>query len=119
MPRPVKKRRICALPEVAEFGPKGCMKHEAITLSLDEYETIRLIDYLGLDQADCAKQMDVARTTVQAIYISAREKIARALIEGHRLMIAGGHYEVCEENCIGHHCHKGCGSQGCPRCTHD
>ena len=38
-----------------------------IVLNVDEYETIRLIDYLGLTQEQCAEQMEVARATVQAV----------------------------------------------------
>ena len=49
---------------------------------MDEYEAVRLIDLLGLTQEECAAQMNVARTTVQAIYDSAREKLARMLAEG-------------------------------------
>lgn len=42
-------------------------------LSLDEYETLRLIDFLGQTQEECARQMEVARTTVQSMYDSARK----------------------------------------------
>ena len=35
-------------------------------MTIDEYEAIRLIDLEGL-QEECAKQMNVARTTVQRI----------------------------------------------------
>ena len=61
---------------------------------MDEYETIRLIDYLGLTQEQCAEQMEVARATVQAVYSSARTKLSRFLVEGTRLKIDGGHYEL-------------------------
>ena len=41
-------------------------------MTVDEYEAIRLIDLLGFTQEECAKQMSVARTTVQGIYAEAR-----------------------------------------------
>ena len=47
-------------------------------LSLDEFETIRSIDYQGKTQEECACDMNVARTTVTAIYDSARKKLAQA-----------------------------------------
>jgi predicted DNA-binding protein (UPF0251 family) len=36
-------------------------------MTVEEYETIRLIDLLGYMQEQCADQMHVARTTVQRI----------------------------------------------------
>lgn len=59
-------------------------------MNLDEYECIRLIDYEGLEQEQCAKQMGVARTTVQTIYKNAREKLADFLVNGKRIRIDGG-----------------------------
>ena len=63
MPRPRKCRRICVMPETNCFGPIGrkLPDTEPVILNLDEYETIRLIDLLGLTQEECALQMDVAR----------------------------------------------------------
>ena len=37
--------------------------------------------------------MNIARTTVTAIYDSARKKVADALVNGKRLLITGGHFE--------------------------
>ncbi len=51
--------------------------------------------------------MGVARTTVQAIYQSARRKIAQALVEGRALVIQGGEYSLCEESPAT--CGPGCG----------
>jgi len=70
-------------------------------MTLDEYETIRLIDFAGLTQEQCAVQMGVARATVQAIYTSARAKLARCLVLLQPLQIEGGDVVLCErkEHC--------------------
>ena len=78
-------------------------------MTVDEYETIRLIDLEGLSQEECANLMGVARTTAQAIYNSARVKIAECLVNGLTLHITGGDYVVCGEETCGcgcGHCHK-------------
>ena len=84
MPRPVKCRKVCHFPNVLEFLPADdTEKKMPIVLTVDEYETIRLLDKKGYSQEQCAASMQVARTTVQRIYEIARKKIADALIDGH------------------------------------
>jgi len=86
MARPVKQRRVCEMPETMEFAPCNKEKLMTIEMSVDEYEVIRLIDHLKLTQNECSQQMSVARTTVQAIYDSARSKLADALVNGKKLL---------------------------------
>jgi predicted DNA-binding protein (UPF0251 family) len=109
----MKWRRVCCLPEINRFGPLDLNVDEAnfVTMTVDEYEAIRLIDLEGFTQEECAKQMGVARTTVQGIYAEARKKIAESLVNGKVLLIEGGEYRLCEglEN--------GCG-RGCRRHRH-
>jgi len=97
MPRPIKGRNVCCLPQSARFGPLGRQgkQLEEIMMTVDEYETIRLIDYLDFTQEECARQMNVARTTVQGIYSQARKKLSRALVDGVPLAISGGEYKLC------------------------
>ena len=45
MPRPVKCRKVCHFPNVLEFLPADNAEKKApIVLTVDEYETIRLLD---------------------------------------------------------------------------
>ncbi|MBE6015906.1 MAG: DUF134 domain-containing protein [Lachnospiraceae bacterium] len=99
MPRMPKCRRICGFPDYYSFVPEEAdsEKVDTLTLSLDEFETIKLLDYEGLNQQECALRMGVARTTVTAIYDSARKKLAEAFVEGKRLSIAGGNIEIDRE----------------------
>jgi len=93
MARPVRKRIIAQYPDNWTLTPEE-VSGKDVVLSLEEYETVRLIDYLSLTQAECAEKMGISRTTVTAIYESARKKISLALIEGRRLLISGGSYAL-------------------------
>ncbi len=108
MPRPTKCRMICRLPRTLEFVPaKDGGEKEPVVLTVDEYETIRLIDREGLSQEQCSRRMQVARTTVQKIYDSARKKLAEALVNGRPLKIEGGEYRICSGS------NPFCGQGGC------
>lgn len=110
MPRPVKCRRVCKLPQTTEFAPIGSFKQNSpIIMTVDEYETIRLIDKEELSQEECAKYMHIARTTVQQIYTMARKKLAISIVDGLPLQIKGGSYCLCDEKnefCNHKHCCK-------------
>lgn len=117
MPRPKKCRKVCCLPKVTEFQPKGGTSNQII-LTVDEYETIRLIDKEGFSQEECAVYMRIARTTIQHIYNNARAKIAQALVDGTGLRIEGGNYTLCngqeaECGCGGCHRHRKARLRGC------
>ena len=97
MPRPRKFRKVCRLPKTAEFAPvHGYDRDNVVVMTVDEYETIRLIDREGFSQEECGQYMHIARTTVQQIYNTARKKIACALVEGSALKIEGGYYRLCD-----------------------
>ena len=109
MPRPRKWRRVCRLPQNTLFGPLAGIDDGTIVMTVEEYETIRLIDLEGLNQEACAERMHVARTTAQAMYRNARHKIADCLVNSRRLIIEGGDYLVCnarEMPCGCPHCRR-------------
>ena len=110
MARPIKWRKVCSLPESNRFGPLDLTADAKsyVTMTVDEYETIRLIDLEGFTQEECATQMNVARSTVQGIYIEARRKLAESLVNGKVLYIEGGEYRLCDGLGNGNGCGRGC-----------
>lgn len=110
MPRPTKCRKICHFPQTLLFSPSdGAEEKEAVILNIDEYEVIRLIDKENFDQERCAKSMQIARTTVQRIYESARRKLADCIVDGRPLSIEGGDFRLCNgknEDCGNGECFK-------------
>ena len=107
MSRPRKCRKVCSLPKHKEFIPvcEIGMKYteektlsvfpEIVTMTVDEYETIRLIDKQDFSQEECSAYMKIARTTVQQIYNNARKKLAEVIVDGCKLKIEGGDYQIC------------------------
>ncbi len=109
MPRPRKWRRVCCPPIVNVFGPAERQPlGDDVVMSVEEYETIRLLDLEGLTQEEAAERMNVARTTVQRMYADARQKMALALFEASMLRIEGGNHEFYREGEFG---------RGCGRCA--
>ncbi len=90
MARPQKQRCICSIPRVTGFSPQGCEASGSINLTYDEYEVIRLLDYMQMTQEQCAYRMGISRPTVTRIYEEARRKIADMLVNGRALSIGGG-----------------------------
>ena len=54
MPRPPKCRRICFSPQYDSFCPENGHKDDTITLTLDEYEVIRLVDLEKRTHEQCS-----------------------------------------------------------------
>lgn len=98
MARPSKNRFVCRIPNCQEFRP-ATSQADSVTLllSVEEYEVLRLIDYVGRTQQEAADQMNASRATIQALYSQARKKLARFLVEGTNLHIQGGNYELCSQ----------------------
>lgn len=85
-----KLRRVGIIPEYRGFTPDGLASGDAIDMTVDELEALRLCDLEGLNQEAVAKQMGIARATVAAICSRAHRKVANALVNGRALIIEGG-----------------------------
>lgn len=115
MPRPKRLRCIMAPPAIKEFRPDNDDNKGEATLSLEEFEAIRHIDYEGLDQSQAAEIMNVSRQTVGRILRSGRYALSSALVNGLRLKVEGGSYTLGGMG-HGHGPHgRRHGRQGCGR----
>jgi predicted DNA-binding protein (UPF0251 family)/DNA-directed RNA polymerase subunit RPC12/RpoP len=96
MAKPKKDRRVQYPPSVVYFKPQGIpmVRLEQETLSVDEYEAIRLVDKDGLDQQQAAERMGISRATCARIVENAHRKVATALTEGKAIRIEGGNVEL-------------------------
>ena len=91
MPGPRRRARCIAFdPGFICFKPCGRPGRglETVELRADELEALRLSDLEGLYQEECAKRMQISRTTLSRNLAEARRKVADALIHGRRLVVA-------------------------------
>jgi len=81
---------------VTYFKPAGIplANLQEVRLSIEEAEAIRLKDIEGLEQDDGAQKMSISRSTFARILLSARQKMADALLNGKAIRIEGGNYEM-------------------------
>jgi uncharacterized protein len=95
MPRPQQDRKISNPPLMQGFKPFGIPRNmlSSVSLLIDEYEAIRLLDYEGMNQEQAAEKMNVSRPTLTRIYEKARKTIAQALVEGKMIVIEGGNVQ--------------------------
>ncbi len=94
MPRPRNCRRVAEMPACKHFKPAGIPVRtlQEISMSIDEYEAIRLADLEDLYQEQAAERMNISRQTFGRILEAAHKKIADAVINGKALLIEGGEF---------------------------
>jgi predicted DNA-binding protein (UPF0251 family) len=96
MPRPRRCRRVGFYPDITYFKPAGIRKRdlEESTLTVAEFEAIRLKDLLGLEQTEAANQMNISQPTFHRLVRLARKKIADAIVNGKAIKIEGGAFRM-------------------------
>ena len=94
MPRPMKLRQVAFAPGATFFKPVGVPMQmlEAVTLTLEEVEAIRLKDMEDMHQEECAKEMGISRGTFHQILKSAHGKLADAIVNGMAIRVEGGNF---------------------------
>ena len=61
---------------------------------MDEFEAIRLSDYLNKGQKEAARSMHVSQQTFSRVLKRARKIVAEALVTGKIIKIHGGFYAL-------------------------
>jgi len=100
-----RRRRVGFRPTFLYFEPRFESMRRAGTsnsevaesiLKVEELESIRLKDYLRMNQAEAAKRMGVSQPTFHRIITEAHRKIAEAFVEGKAIRVEGGNYVIAE-----------------------
>ncbi len=96
MPRPRLRRRVKGNPKITYFKPAGVRMQELeeTTLTVEEYEAVRLKDFEGLGQEESAAKMEVSQPTFHRLLLDARKKIADAIVNGKAIKIEGGSFKI-------------------------
>lgn len=121
-------RKVSKLPEIKGFRPFGqeCDSNDKppVVLLLEEYEAIRLCDYIMYNHQSASEEMGVSRPTFTRVYASALRKVAHAIVEGRVLTIEGGKvyfdsdWFECEAcGCVFSHPDKIQPLEACPLCS--
>ena len=89
MARPKIPRTICGRPADSCFKPNARPMHqlEQVRLNADEFEALRLVDLLGMQQQEAAVEMGVSRQTLANVLKAARFKVVDCLTQGKALMM--------------------------------
>lgn len=61
---------------------------------MDEFEAIRLADFVRVSQKKAAKSMNISQQTFSRILKGARKSIAGAIVKGSIIKIHGGRYLI-------------------------
>ena len=89
MPRPCKKRKVRSRPNSNYFKPAGIPMSELkeIELTLEEFESLKLIDVKMSSQSEAAEKMEVSQPSFSRTLQSARRKLSEAIINGKAIKI--------------------------------
>lgn len=99
MVRPRKCKLVYAKPGVTYFKPRAIplVDLKEVELTVEEFEAVRLKDLEGLEQEKASKNMGISQPTFHRLLLSARRKIAEALVEGKAIKINGGDYSLSKK----------------------
>ena len=90
--RPKKTRWVTCRPGERCFRPqcKARVSLKGVTLSIDEFEALRLFHLCGYTQGKIARQMKIHQSTISRIISCAHKKVTDALVNIKAIKIEGG-----------------------------
>lgn len=91
--RPRKKKIISQPPTIDHFSPRGRPgRPDESIVAMEEYESIRLHDYLGMQQKEAAEMMGISQQSFSRIVREARKKVSGAIVNAKIIRIEGGDF---------------------------
>ena len=75
------------------FATESPKSDLSITITVAEFEAMRLKHFLGLNQKDAAERMGVSQPTFSRILETAHQKNTLALLQGKEIRVYGGNFE--------------------------
>jgi predicted DNA-binding protein (UPF0251 family)/predicted Fe-Mo cluster-binding NifX family protein len=87
---PRKKRYARRLSESRIYKPADLpiQKCNTISIGLDEFEAMRLVDYEDKSQIEASKEMQVSRATLQRLLLKARSKMVESILNNDVIEIS-------------------------------
>ena len=86
--RPKKRRNITKEPYIRQFSPRGRIGRPGyVTIGFDEFEALRLTDFLGYSQKEAAESMGVSQQTLSRTLKTARRTLSEGVVLGLRINI--------------------------------
>ncbi|MFX1389969.1 MAG: DUF134 domain-containing protein [Promethearchaeota archaeon] len=87
------RRWVNQPPNNLYFSPDAPTNEDSITLTVAEFEAMRLKHYIGLNQKAAAEKMGISQPTFSRILESAHYKNTIALLEGKLIKVYGGNVD--------------------------
>ena len=91
--RPRKKKIIHEQPRIDHFSPRGRPgRPDETVVAMEEYEAIRLHDFLGMRQKQASRMMGISQQSFSRIVREARRKVSDAIVNAKIIRIEGGDF---------------------------
>lgn len=96
--RPRKKKIVREQPRIDHFSPRGRPgRPDETIVAMEEYEALRLADYMGMQQKKAASMMGISQQSFSRIVRAARKKVSDAIVNAKIIRIEGGDF-VCKRS---------------------
>jgi len=109
MGRRTRRRWVGQPPDNFYFSSESPSPDKNTTLTVAEFEALRLKHYANLNQQEASEWMGISQPTFSRVIEQAHQKLTQALIEGKIIKVFGGEFDY-KVTFIGY---------GCVDCNHE